>query len=486
MRITKNIIFGLAIAFVSISCQDFETNLDVPYTNNPSSKDLGIESTTNNIFHNWYKAINESGGPGLVLTTMADETTCSWSNSGMLDLSSEPRVEFDNRPEYDFSHITSNIFNSLYTILADANSLLISLNEGKKFESPKKVEAIARFGQAISVGYLSLLFDKVWISDETGTLNNGKPYSYSEANAFALAQIDKAIEISKNNDFIVQSSFANGEEMDSKNKFFRFLNSFATRIAVNVARNTSERDAIDWNKVLKYTENGIQSDFVVVGDGWNQWINEVAMYSVFPGWGRTDMRVIHLMDSNTISQWTDSTPAVLPESTSDDKRLKEDFQYLDNQVFKPGRGVYHFSSYRHSRYDSYIQNNYTGEYPEMLKAEIDLYKAEAQLRLNDLVGAASTINSSTRVTRGKLPPVSNDKTEIENAIHYEFSVELPGTGTGLAFFEMRRNNLLQKGTILQFPVPGEALKSAKMDYYTFGGTTGTPGVDFSDTEGWKK
>ena len=55
---------------------------------------------------------------------------------------------------------------------------------------------------------------------------------------------------------------------------------------------------------------------------------------------------------------------------------------------------------------------------------------------------------------------------------------------GLAFFEMRGKDLLQAGTPLHFPVPGAALDANKEAAYTFGGSTGVAGQDYSNG-GWR-
>ena len=73
---------------------------------------------------------------------------------------------------------------------------------------------------------------------------------------------------------------------------------------------------------------------------------------------------------------------------------------------------------------------------------------------------------------------------IADAIHHERVIELSQTGCGLAFFEMRGKDLLQKGTLLHFPIPGAALDANKEEVYTFGGSTGVAGEDYSNA-GWR-
>ena len=49
---------------------------------------------------------------------------------------------------------------------------------------------------------------------------------------------------------------------------------------------------------------------------------------------------------------------------------------------------------------------------------------------------------------------------------------------------MRGLNLLQTGTLLHFPVPGASLDANSEEGYTFGGTTGEAGKDYSNG-GWR-
>ncbi|HRG09974.1 MAG TPA: hypothetical protein PLJ08_15470, partial [Cyclobacteriaceae bacterium] len=110
-------------------------------------------------------------------------------------------------------------------------------------------------------------------------------------------------------------------------------------------------------------------------------------------------------------------------------------------------------------------------------AENDLLKAEARAYTGDLAGAAAIINAGTRVTRGGLDPVAANLTDIVKAIHHERHVELYTTGCGIQFFEMRKRNLLQEGTPLHLPVPGQTLQLFGLtQFYTFGTTANADGV----------
>lgn len=113
-----------------------------------------------------------------------------------------------------------------------------------------------------------------------------------------------------------------------------------------------------------------------------------------------------------------------------------------------------------------------------------MYKPEAELNLGNLAKAASIINSGTRVERGKLQPVEANANEIKQAIHYENMVEFPLNTMGIGFFDMRKENMLQSGTLLHFPIPGNALEAIPSEYYTYGGNEGVAGQDYSSS-GWR-
>lgn len=469
-----------ALTMMFLSC-DLDTDLDVTNVESPSSSQIGIEATADKIFQNWYQAVNNYAGPGLSMAVMSDQMTCSWGNAGMRDTSSEPRIAWDNNSTYGSSFIIESYFNSLYSVLADSNGLIKSLEAGNPFSDDDLVEALARFGQAASLGSLAQVFNKVYVSDETGTLNDGLAYSYADAMQIALTKLDLAIAAADRGSFSLSSQI-NGVNLSSS-EFSEFLNSYAARLLATSARNASERAAIDWNRVLNYANNGLTYDLTVLGDGYNSWYSEWPIYMIFPGWARVDLRTINFMDPSYPDYWPDGETS-LPEASSADARLLSDYQYLTSQDFIASRGTYHYSSYRYSRYDEYTNTSWEAYHPEYLAAENDLYKAEALMRTGNISGAADVLNAGTRSTRGGLADVAAVEADVAAAIHYERIVELGQTGMGLAFFEMRGKDLLQAGTFLHFPVPGAALDANKEAAYTFGGSTGVAGQDYSNG-GWR-
>ena len=492
MKYIKKIFSIVTFLLFVVSCQDFNTDLNVENLENPNdfiltSDPVALEATAGTLLQNWFMAVHSYNGPGAAFATMADVSTCSWGNFGMRDTSSEPRVAFNNSSSYGSANITNTYFNALYSVLSDSNTLALAIQNGTEFNDATQIEMIAKLGQALSTGYLALVFDKVWISDENGAVEGAAgdgASTYAEAMTFALGKLDEAIAIATANNVSVPEAWLPNNGGNSA-QLVAFMNSMGARMLVNNVRNSSQKASIDWTKVLTYANNGLTSDLEIFMDDvtWYDLIPKT--YLIYPGWARVDMRVINMMDSSMPAYWTDNL-TVVPESTYGagvDARLATDFGYLSSQNFVPARGIYHFTNYRYSRYDSYI-TNWVENVVEYSKAENDMYKAEALALTNDVAGAAAIINAGTRTTRGELPNVAADLTAVKNAIHHERMVEFSFTGMGLGFFEMRKENLLQAGTLLHFPVPGQALESIPADGYTFGGTAGVAGEDYS-SGGWR-
>jgi hypothetical protein len=479
---TLKLTFLAAFALMFYSCDDFDTDLEVGNKESPTSLQIGNEATANKLFQGFYNTVNGYDGPGLAIAAMADQNTISWGNQGMRDMSSEPRIGWNNSSTYSYAVVTEGYFNSLHAVLADANAIAFGLQGDIEFSNAEKYESLARFGQGASLGYLALIFDRVYASDETGSINEGDAIEFDVAVGLALEKLDLAIAAADAGDFDIDAGIVYGQSLSS-DEWSQYLNTLAARILVNSARNSAQKAALDWTRVLGYTENGLTYDFAVGQDGWTDWWPDWIGYGIYPGWGRIDLRIINMMDPDYPDYWP-ADETVLPEAVGVDGRLATDFEYLDSQDFPANRGTYHWSSYRHSRYDEWLSSGFNTDLYEMLKAENDLYKAEANLRLGNLGAAADVINDGSRVLRGGLPPVAVDADAIAVAIHQERMIELINTGMGLGFFEMRGKDLLQKGTPLHFPVPGAALDAAGLPPYTFGGTTGTPGEDYSNG-GWR-
>lgn len=483
------------LAVGAVGCSDLEVeNLNNPDTSKVLASDADVKTLASGMYNQFHRGVFWYDGIGLALATASDNMTCSWGNQAMRDMSWEPRKAWDNEPSYSYRGTANYTFNQMYSAISTANTVLKTMDDGLDIgpngEDNALVRAFSKLHQGIGLGYISLIFDKGYIVDENSTgdeISAPEFKPWNEVRDAAIAKLDDAISIASSNTFTVPSSWFQTAEDVSSADFVKLANSYAAQILAYSPRNAAGVSDVDWAAVQAYADAGLTEDFNLEGDGWIQWANEVMIYGAYPGWGRVDMRVVHMMDNSQPEHWDDDPnfPAP-PESTNpQDQRLLTDFEYLSSQAFRPERGYYHYSNYRWSRMDSYI-GVYTGPVPNMPLAEIDMIRAEARARRGDLAGAAAIINAGTRVTRGQLPPVAPTQTAVMDAIHHERNVELWCQVTGLTFFEMRKNDLLQAGTPLHWPVPYSILETIgeERPFYTFGGPDAADGVNASNA-GWR-
>lgn len=474
---------------VAIGCHD---DLEVEYKNLPDSeKALKNPEDVYNIaksgFYNWFMAVNSSLSPRMAMWVAADQGTCSWANSGMYHLSDEPRKAFNNDVSYTYAYIFEAFYEDIYATLSQVNDVLIKLNEGMELgyngSDTKKVRAYCHMIQGLSLGYLALIYDQAFIVTEYSVPEEVVASPYEVVMDSAIARLNRGIEIMESKNFTLDEDWINGREYTSK-ELAKISRSYAARFLISNPRNKLEYDQLDWNQIKAYAEKGFEEDFMVYMDDVN-WVSWFRHYTVRPGWARIDSRIINLMDPSYPDRFPESGVNP-PAAESSDKRLTTDFTFNASNNMKPERGYVHYSNYEYTRYP-YKITTHTGDIPEFLYSELKLIRAEVALQLGDKQTAIDILNSDSRVNRGNLPPLSADisKEKVLEQIFYERDIELIQTGFGIAFFDMRRRDYLQEGTLLHFPIPGKELLVLQMEPYTYGGVNNADGVNVSNG-GWDK
>lgn len=492
-------IIATICVFISISSCKKET-LDIPNQNEPNflkvySDGASLENLTSTLYNTIYTAEHSFNGVEAALATASDNVSCSWGNQAMRDMSYEPRNNaWNNSPSYSNNGITYYTFNQMYSVINTASNVLKAINGGivigNGTSDLARTKAMCKLAQGVAYGDLALIFDKAFIVDEKITAGNdvsaAKPYS--DVATAAVGYLDSAIAYC-NTSFTVPANWL-GAEADFTNEDLKKLcNTYAARILAYTPRNKTMLAAVNWAKVKTYADAGITKDFNVVNDNYVNWYDEAGDYLTYSGWGVTDMYVVNMMDASQPQHWDNLStfPTPPPSTNPQDKRLNSDFEYVASNWFAPARGYYHFSSYRSSRYDAFYVNA-DGPKPNIMKAENDMLRAEARIYAAspDLAGAAAIINAGTRTSRGQLPAVSAVLANLIQAIHQERHVEMYTTGMGLQFFEMRKLNLLQKGTPLHFPLPAKTLQTfgLPLPYYTYGTVANADGINTSNA-GWR-
>jgi hypothetical protein len=288
----------------------------------------------------------------------------------------------------------------------------------------KRAEVFAKFVQGLSHAWLALQFDKAFIITEDIDLNTAqlelKPYP--EVMTAAIKMLDDAATAAAANPFTLPSNWINQQTINNQ-ELVRIIKSFTARFRASVARTPEERTAVNWNDVLTRANAGITRDFGFQADNTN-WFDNYKERLQRSDWVRADYGTVGPADvSGRYQAWLNTPVADRQpfDITTPDRRVMgatqntdgTDFYYRATQDFRADRGTYHFTRYGHKRYLT-IRQTQIGFVPLMSLAEMDLYKAEAHIRLNQQDAAVTLINR-TRVARGQLPPVTALARQVRTA-----------------------------------------------------------------------
>ncbi len=310
MMKTKKIYLAALLIVLFTGCTK---KLEVENQTNPDIEDVysdpaGVYGVASSLYYNWYiNAQTHSWSPQMAMMTMADQGTSSWLNSGMFDLSSEPRLPFDNSESYRYSNIFEHYWEKLYAVLNSSNDVLKVIQNGMEIgdidasgagKDTKMVEAMAYYIQGLSLGYLALNYDNAFIiTDEVTDPADVTLSTYKEVAAAAIKSLQKCANLAQNNSFIIPSDWINGKDY-ANNELAKQAYSYMARIMVYNSRNAADNAAVDWSTVLTYANQGITSDLEIYMDNVN-WKNWVYHYTYErDDWVRVDARIINLMDNS--------------------------------------------------------------------------------------------------------------------------------------------------------------------------------------------
>jgi hypothetical protein len=510
--------FGLVFsAFLLMAgCQDLVVdNTNAPDRLRALSEPAGVETLISGSFPTLWGRLHSSASTAQVFPLVGDEFTATYANSGALELSSEPRVAFNNTQTADVAGLGRFQWYDWNEALSNANEALAAIDAGVRLRTGEPVQdntlrgqAFAKFIQGISLGYLGLFFDQSSIADETTDLSDPTATAYrpyDEVVAASIESLREAAAFAESGSFEIPADWTGGRSL-SNVEFGRLMHSFIARFLVLSARTPEERAAVDWAAVIEATQRGVQQDFVVdLVDGVRESTYLLRAQSSGSFSMRADIRLVGPADvSGTYQQWRNmplnernefliTTPdrRITGDSPTDDGKY---FRYRPAQgQFRPDRGLYHFSSYQWYRYNGQYQE---GTATLVSVDEMNLYRAEALLRTNRAAEAAELINR-TRVANGELPAVTANGVpqsadcaprtiagacgSLLDALHYERMIELAGIDAARAFFDRRGFGTLTEGTFVHLPVPARELETIGLPTYTFGGVGGTMSADADES-----
>ena len=488
----------IALMFLALwGCMD----LAVDNQNNPdraraivSAKD--VESIISGSFLTWWSGTQKDNNyPALTLSTIADVHTSSWGNFGMQDLSSEPRTPFNNSPSYGYAGVCQDTWYAMYRAISSVNDGLAAINSGLKIvdaqtptiDNTMRAKAFGKFVQGLSHAWLAVFFDKAFIFDETMDLTNPplQYKTYNEVMVAAIKMLEDCIAICNSNTFTIPNTWINGVTL-TNTELKRVAYSYLARFRAGVARTPAERAAVNWAKVISDAQSGVTADWGPVGDG-NLWWDGLKFRGQHGAtWTRADYKSIAITDkSGRYQTWLNTAVAsrnVFVIDT-DDRRITgtaggtsngTDFKYRTPSPFRDDRGTYHHSLYYHARYEYHVLAGATGALPTILVAELGMTIAEGLWRTGGSKQQIVDLINKTRVTRGKLAPVTTAMTndELLKWVKYEKVIECFSAAGGLTWMDRRGWGDLISGSILHFPVPGKELEILQQSLYTYGGVGG--------------
>ena len=521
-------------------------NEDQPDVGRAFSTADGIQAILRNGFAQALGATNVSGSITPAAAVMSFENYGSVANFGMNLRATIPRAQIDNIKGNVTEGENLRDFQQLSlrgrTVANAIRALDAFVAAGGTLGSPAinaRDRSFGFFALALMNGEMALMYDSVAVS-HPGLLSDETPplQHYSAAMNDALAQLDSAIALAAGGTsaFPLPLTYIRKYGgVTSYADYVRLLHSTKARFRAGVARNPTERAAVDWAKVEADAANGITSDFLLdlnSAEGWGHgWLNQAM---VFTGWHSMTPYIIGMADTSSgYQQWLavprnsragflihtpdnrfpkgatrqaqiDNSPgatAVLPTTYFRVRPAGED---------TPGE-PWGSSAYDFIRYRWYRTNASIGPWMWYSRGENDMLRAEALIRLNRASEAVPLINrtralnglaefpaGATAATRAPAQPggsanscVPRTPTGAGNALEcgtlfeamkWEKRMESIFSGYAQWYIDSRGWGDLATGTVQMWPVPYQEMDARVQPYYN--SLTGPEWVSGTSTYGF--
>ena len=513
---------------LAAGCQDLEVvNPNQPDRERALDNPGDVLTLLTGAYRGAHEAMFDDGNIYLALPLVADEGTGTYANAGALEMSSEPRIPYNNNPTSESSGMARALWENFYGVIADANDVVGAIEggldltvDGVDYNETSRLWGY--FLQGLAHSYIGMFFDKAFVytdEDLDKGVSDLELMPYNEVMASGIALFDKAIAYADAHPDVVIPDGWMGPMGDlTTSDVKKLANFFVARTMVYGARTPAEREAVDWAEVLRRLDASYATDKIMHMD--NTYRHEVHAYAVYEDtfnfWA--DNKLIGPADtSGNYQEWL-ATPFAdrdrfliwtpdrrFPETNADNEQGKY-FQHDITQIFRPERGMYHMSAYQYEGRGTGpgARMPDTGEsdgnkyrrmdYPYVNIDEINLLKAEAHYFLGDMAKAAEFTNIS-RVEWGELPPltaagvpgtvgtcvpmkstVTPTCGDLYDAIMYERMIQIFLQDATRSYLDSRGFGRLSEGTFEQLPIPGRELGTLGLELYSFGGVGGPSGA----------
>ncbi|MCG8604298.1 hypothetical protein MJD09_04770, partial [bacterium] len=179
------------------ACQELDTtNFNAPDTDRALSTPEDVETLIRGSMTSFWAGITGSGMEHL--STMADALSYSWGNFGSREMSSEPRIAYPNRTDWNYRAALEAPWDDMYAAISAASDGLRQIRQGGLVivdaARTHRADAFGKFVQGISMGVLAGYFDQAFILDENVDLSTDvlEMADYAAVNDAAIAMLEEA------------------------------------------------------------------------------------------------------------------------------------------------------------------------------------------------------------------------------------------------------------------------------------------------------
>jgi hypothetical protein len=541
--------FRVLGVLTAAACSDtlVSENTNQPERDRALSQPADVETFIGNAYNTVHRGTiggqNDALQPGMQV--MGLENSSLLSNFDMNVRGGMPRQAVDN--SRGNSGLTIHYYNwrILHSAARSAALGMAAIGDGVVFVDTARNARNRAFGyfvMGLGLGNIALAYDSVSVIkwDDPADQYDFPLVGYSAGMDLALAYLDTAIAIANTTPggFPLPTSFLNGAVGSAAGggatqaDFVRFIRSYKARFRAGVARNPTERAAVDWNAVIADAQNGNQRDYSIAASptaGWD--VVWPIQHYLYQNWHQMWQFIMGMADtSGAYDAWL-ALPAASKQPflvQTPDRRFPAGADRATQQTNSPaappaglyfrnrpsGEDVLTSNPLGNSYYDFYRfaawrnpPASRNGPYPVFTRSELNGLIAEGAIYTSQFALATAYIDSS-RVRSG-LPsvagisdlvtpvpggaacvpriPVGPNYTSsacgnLLEAMKWEYRMETAYTGFGMWYFAGRGWGDLPEGTPEQHPVPYQELDVRSVPLYNLGGV-GKPSGSLRGTYG---
>ena len=157
-------------ASLLVSCQELAvSNPNEPDRARATEQPTSAESFVASAFRTWWPVAGHDDYPAWAFSTVAHEVTSGFADFGQLEPSAEPRSAWNNSPANSRNQVNQDPWYGLYRTISSVNDALTAIDSGLVIGDAARTaraQAVGKFIQGISHGYLGLYYDQAFVVDE--------------------------------------------------------------------------------------------------------------------------------------------------------------------------------------------------------------------------------------------------------------------------------------------------------------------------------